>query len=92
MTDDRSLIICRGRVARMDWKKVKFPDGAKIFQVHNFTVMYKGTTYHLEVDEYSDGTFSGHGEHSTDKSTILASVSGRSAEECVSSLLASIKK
>lgn len=76
----------------MDWKKVKIPESAKIFKVHNFTVMHKGTTYHLEVDEFADGTFSGHGEHSTDKSTILASVSGRSAEDCLTALLGSVKK
>ncbi len=76
----------------MDWKKVKTPDGAKIFLVHNFTVMHKGTNYHLEVDEFADGSFSGHGEHSTDKSTLLPSASGKSIEECVSNLLVALKK
>lgn len=76
----------------MDWKKTKIPEGAKIFKVHNFTYMHKGVTYHFEVDEFADGTFTGHGEHSTDKNTVLASVSGRSLEECLSALAASAKK
>lgn len=76
----------------MDWKKLNIPDGAKLFKVHNFTYMLKGTTFHLEVDEFADGTFSGHGEHSTDKNTVLASVSGKTLEECVASLIKNAKK
>lgn len=76
----------------MDWKKVKIPDGAKIFQAHSFTVMHKGINYQVEVDEFADGSFSGHGEHSTDKSTLLPSASGKSLEECLSNLLAALKK
>ena len=76
----------------MDWKKTKLPDGAKLFKVHNFMFMLKGMTYHFEVDEFADGTFTGHGEHSTDKNTVLESVSGRSLEECVSALVTSVKK
>lgn len=76
----------------MDWKKTKIPDGGKLFKVHNFTFMMKGTTYQLSVDEFSDGTFTGHGEHSTDKNTVLESVSGKSLEECVSTLIKNVKK
>jgi hypothetical protein len=76
----------------MNWKALKLPEGGKLFMVHTFTYMHKGTTYHFEVDEYGDGTFSGHGEHSTDKSSVLASVSGKSLEEAVNALVASIKK
>ena len=75
----------------MDWKKTKVPDGAKLFKMHNFTFMLKGVTYHLQVDESADGTFTGHGEHSTDKNTILASVSGKSVEECVATLVRNVK-
>jgi hypothetical protein len=76
----------------MDWKKTKIPEGAKLFKVHNFTFMLKGSTYHLEVDEFADGTFTGHGEHSTDKNTVLESVSGKSLEDCVSNLIKNAKK
>ena len=76
----------------MNWKKVQAPEGAKLFKVHNFTYMSKGTTWHLEVDEFADGNYSGHGEHSTDKSSVLESVSGKSMEDCVSALIKSIKK
>ena len=76
----------------MNWKKLSMPDGAKIFKVHNFTYMVKGQNFHFEVDEYADGNFTGHGEHSTDKNTVLESVSGKSLEECVNALVKSIKK
>lgn len=76
----------------MNWKKVSIPDGAKLFKVHNFTFMLKGSTYHLEVDEFHDGTFTGHGEHSTDKSSVLASVTGKSVEDCVAALIAGVRK
>lgn len=79
-------------MAQLDWKKVKLPDGAKIFKVHNFAVMHKGATYHIEVDEFADGSFSGHGEHSTDKSTVLKTVNGRTLEDCLTSLLSSLAK
>lgn len=76
----------------MNWKKVALPEGAKLFKVHHFTYMFKGVNFHLEVDEFMDGTFTGHGEHSTDKSSVLASVSGRSAEECLNALIANAKR
>ena len=76
----------------MDWKKTKVPEGAKLFKVHNFTYMIKGTNFHLEIDEFSDGTFTGHGEHSTDKNTVLESVSGKNIDECLGLLIKSIKK
>jgi hypothetical protein len=76
----------------MDLKKVKLPDGGKICKVHNFMYMYKGATWHLEVDEFGDGTVTGHGEHSTDKSSVLESVSAKSVEDCVAMLAAKVKK
>ena len=76
----------------MNWKKLSIPDGAKLFKIHNFTYMHKGVNFHLEVDEYTDGNFSGHGEHSTDKNTVLESVSGKTMEDCVNALIKSIKK
>ncbi len=75
----------------MNWKAVQLPEGSKLFKVHSFTYMRRGVTYLLEVDEFSDGTFTGHGEHSTDKNTVLESVSGKSLEDCVNSLIKSIK-
>jgi hypothetical protein len=76
----------------MNWKKVVAPEGAKLFKVHNFTYMHKGTTWHFEVDEFMDGSFTGHGEHSTDKSSVLESVSAKALEDCVSALIKCIKK
>lgn len=76
----------------MDWKKVQLPEGTKLFRVHAFTFMHGGSTYHLEIDEFSSGTFTGHGEHSTDKSRVLESVSGSTLEDCLSALIRSIKK
>jgi hypothetical protein len=75
----------------MNWKKLTVPEGAKLFKIHTFTYMVKGTTYHLEVDEFGDGSFSGHGEHSTDKSSVLSSVSATTLEDCLKALMAKIK-
>ena len=75
----------------MSWKNVTLPSGAKMFQVLNFTYMHKGTTYHLEIDEFADGTWSGHGEHSTDKSSVLPSVSGSSLQDCLDALVKTIE-
>lgn len=73
------------------WNKIKLPEGARLFKVHHFTYMWKGATYLFEVDEFADGSFTGHGEHSTDKSRVLESVSGKSPEECLSALLKNVK-
>ena len=75
----------------MNWKKLTVPEGAKLFKVHTFTYMVKGTTYALEVDEFGDDSFSGHGEHSTDKSSVLSSVSAATLEDCLKALMAKIK-
>jgi hypothetical protein len=53
--------------------------------------MIKGVTYHLEVDEFADGTFIGHGEHSTDKNSLLESVNGKSVQECLDALIKKAK-
>ena len=75
----------------MDWKKVNVPQGGKLFQVHNFTYMHKGTTYAFEIDEFADGSVSGHGEQANDKSSVLESVSGRSIAECIQNLIDKIQ-
>ena len=74
----------------MSWKSVSLPTGAKLFKSHNFTYMKGGTTYILEVDEFADGSCSGHGEHSTDKSSVVQSVAGSSIEDCLKSLIKNI--
>lgn len=71
----------------MNWKAIKVHNGAKLFKIHNFTYMVKGTTYALEIDEYYDGSFTGHGEHSTDKNSFVESVTAKSMEECMEQLL-----
>ena len=76
----------------MDWKKAKVPVGCRMFKAHSFTFMHKGVTYHLAVDEYNDGTFTGHGEHSTDKNLVIESVNGTSLPECLESLINKIEK
>ncbi len=75
----------------MEWKNIKIPSGAKLFKAHTFTFMMKGNTYHLEVDEFSDGSFTGHGEHSSDRNSFVESVSGRSVNECLSALIERIQ-
>lgn len=71
----------------MNWKAVKVAGGAKLFKVHNFTYMVKGVTYHLEVDEFHDGSCTGHGEHSTDKNSFVESVNAKSVEDCLNLLV-----
>jgi len=75
----------------MDWKSVTIPNGSRLFKVHNFTFMYKGTTFLLEVDEFRDGTFSGHGENSTDRSSVVESVSGKTLKECLDALIVKVE-
>ncbi len=71
----------------MNWKTLKLPEGARLNKVHHFTYMIKGQTYQFEVDEMSDGNFTGHGEHSSDKNFVLASVNGSSMVECLNQLV-----
>jgi hypothetical protein len=76
----------------MDWKNVKVPAGCRLFRGHTFTFMRKGVTYNLGIDEYSDGSFTGHGEHSTDKNLVIEAVNGVSLADCVNALIAKIEK
>lgn len=73
------------------WKSIKLPNGSKLFKVHHFTFMFKGVNYALEVDEYTDGLCSGHGEHSTDKNFFIESVSGDSITKCLAELVTKIQ-
>jgi hypothetical protein len=73
------------------WRNVKVPSGSKLFRVHNFNFMHKGTNFVLEIDEFSDGSYSGHGEHATDKSSVVESVSGSSLEDCLEKLIKKIE-
>jgi hypothetical protein len=74
----------------MSWKDIKVHSGGKLFKVHNFTYMVKGSTYLLEVDEFADGTFTGHGEHSSDRNSFVESVSGKSVDECLNLMVTRI--
>ena len=74
-----------------EFRKLRLPAGSKLFKVHNFTFMYKGTTFVFEIDEFADGSFTGHGEHSTDKSSVIESVSGQSIEECLDKLVKKVE-
>jgi hypothetical protein len=74
----------------MSWKEIRVHSGGKLFKVHNYTYMIKGVTYQLEIDEFGDGTFTGHGEHSTDRNSFVESVSGKSVDECLTNLVARI--
>jgi len=75
----------------MEWKAIKLPAGSKLFQVHNFNFLHNGVNYILEVDEYSDGSFTGHGEHATDKNYVIESVSGRTLKICLDALIKRIQ-
>lgn len=76
----------------MEWKKVTVPTGCKLFKSHTFTYLHKGTTYRLEIDEFSDGTYTGHGEHSTDKSSVIESVSAGTVEQTIQLLISKIEQ
>ncbi len=76
----------------MDWNAIKVPEGAKLFKVHNYNYMFKGTNYLIELNEYSDSKWVGHGEHATDKNSVVPTVSGSSKEECLNLLVASINQ
>ena len=73
-----------------EWKNTTVEAGAKLFKVHNFTYMTKGVTYLIEIDEFLDGKFTGHGEHSTDKSSVLVSVTKESMSDCLNELIKNI--
>jgi len=75
----------------MDWKSLELPEGARLNKVHHFTFMLKGQMYQLEIDEMNDGSFAGHGEHSSDKNFVLASVNGSSMAKCLEQLVKDIK-
>jgi len=70
---------------------VKLPSGMKLFRVHHFNLMVKGDNFELEVDEYADGVFSGHAQHSTDKNFMIESTTGSSIEDCLNGLIHKIE-
>jgi hypothetical protein len=76
----------------MDWSKIKIPSGNRILKIHNFMYMRDGNAYELEVDEFSDGKFTGHGEHSSDESQQLNSVVGDTLETCLQALIDDVEK
>lgn len=76
----------------MDWKKANIPNGCRVFKAHTFTFMSRGASYQLAVDEYNDGTYTGHGEHSTDKNLVIESVNGTSLANCLEALIGKIEK
>mgnify|MGYP003683930431 CR=1 FL=1 len=73
----------------MDWKTIKIPEGSKLYRIHKFTYMHGGVNYLLEINE-AGGTWIGHGEHATDKNSVIPSVSGNCLEDCVNQLISSI--
>ena len=75
----------------MDWKSLQLDKSAKIFKVHNFVYMKGGANFHLEVNEYLDGTCMGYGEHSTDRSNHLEAVNGQSTQECLEKLIQQVE-
>jgi hypothetical protein len=76
----------------MDWKKLKIHAGHRLFKVHEYMYMAEGNTYKLEINEFADGTFTGHGSHSTDDLNQLKSVSRKTLEECLQALIDSAAK
>lgn len=75
-----------------NWKNIKIPSGSKLFQVHTFNFMYNGVNYIIEIDEFSDGSFTAHGEHSTDKNYVVESVSGNDLLTCLSGMIKKIEE
>ena len=75
----------------MEWKGIKLPVGSKLFRVHTFNFFHNGINFELEVDEYSDGAFTGHGQQSTDQSYMVESVSGNNVKECLEALIRKIE-
>lgn len=73
----------------MDWQAVKKADGSKLFRIHKFTYMYGGVNYLLEINE-AGNDWIGHGEHATDKNSVIPSVNGTSLEDCLNQLIAII--
>lgn len=71
----------------MEWKSIKLPAGTKLFKIHTFNLIHKGTNFNLEVDEYSDGTFTGHGEQASDQNFFIESVSGKDLAGCLQQLI-----
>ena len=74
-----------------DWKTLSLPKGAKLLKSHTFSYMFRGDTFELEVDEYSNGDYFGHGEHATDESSVIESVTGDSVKNCLENLIKEIK-
>jgi hypothetical protein len=74
-----------------DWKDASIPDGSKLFRSHVFTFMHGGNTFALEIDEFKDASFTGHGEHTIDKSCVIESVSGTSIKDCIEKLAKKIE-
>lgn len=76
----------------MDWNKVSVSSGGRLNKVHSFTYMLGSDSFRFEIDESSDGSFTGHGEHSTDKNYLLKSVAGSTIEECLQQLIDGLSK
>lgn len=75
----------------MSWKDLKVATGSQLFRLHNFLYLHQGKTYELEVNEYSDGRFVGHGEIANDPQSQLASVNGSNVDECVAKLVEAVE-
>lgn len=75
----------------MNWKAIQIPEGSKLFRIHKFTYMHQGVNYLIEVNEMGEGSWIGHGEHSTDQNSVIPSVNGSSLEDCVDQLLRKIE-
>lgn len=75
----------------MSWKNISLKQGCKLFISHNFTYMSAGQNFSLCVDEYNNGQYIGHGEHSTDKNNVVESITAPTMEGCLESLIAKIE-
>lgn len=76
----------------MDWKAVRIPEGSKLFRIHRFNFLHQGVNYLLEINELGPTIWVGHGEHATDQSSVIPSVTGSSMEDCISKLIEKINK
>ncbi len=76
----------------MDWKATKVPEGSKLFRIHRFNFLHQGINYLFELNELGPTVWVGHGEHATDQSSVIPSVTASTMEECLNKLIEKINK
>ncbi len=76
----------------MSWEKVSLPSGTRLFKIHNFCFLAKGSNYLIEIDEFATGACTGHAEHATDANFVIESVSAPTVKDCLESVIKKIEQ